>query len=136
MHASEVSNLLFKNLDYRAQRQKVIAGNIANINTPNYKTKDVSFEQELQKAQKSNDLKLKITHHNHIPFEINNGKINHKPEVFEVKGLEEQNDGNNVSLDSQISEMSKNSVIYDAIKNSIKKDARWFKLMVDASSKN
>jgi flagellar basal-body rod protein FlgB len=136
MQASEVSNLLFKNLDYRAQRQKVIAGNIANINTPNYKTKDVSFEQELQKAQKNNDLKLKVTHHNHIPFEINNEKVNNKPEVYEVKGLEEQNDGNNVSLDAQISEMSKNSVMYDAIQNSIKKDARWFKLMVDASSKN
>lgn len=136
MKASSVSDLLFKNLDYRAQRQKVISGNIANINTPNFKTKDVTFEQELQKASQNSDLKLKITHHNHIPFEIENTKKNGKPELFEVQGLEVQNDGNNVNLDQQISEMSKNAVMYDAISNSIKKDAKWFKMMVDASSKN
>jgi flagellar basal-body rod protein FlgB len=55
---------------------------------------------------------------------------------YEVENLQEQNDGNNVSLDKQISEMSKNSVLHDAIANSIKKDSTWFKLIVDASGKN
>jgi flagellar basal-body rod protein FlgB len=63
-------------------------------------------------------------------------KTSSKPQMVEVKGLEEQNDGNNVNLDQQMSEMSKNAVMYDAITNSIKKDSRWFKMMVDASSKN
>ena len=56
--------------------------------------------------------------------------------LYEVENLEEQNDGNNVSLDKQISEMSKNAVMNDAIANSIKRDSRWFKMMVDAAGKN
>lgn len=135
MHASDVTNLLFKNLEFRSERQKVISGNIANLNTPGYKTKDLSFEQELHKAKNSNDLKLAVTHSNHIPFEIEGNKGPNRPEMFEVQGLEEQNDGNNVSLDQQISEMSKNAVLHDAISKSIKKDSAWFKMMVDSSSK-
>lgn len=136
MEASSVSSLLYQNLNYRSERQKVIAGNIANLNTPGYKTKDVSFEQELQKAQNKNDLKMLVTHKNHIPFELGAGQKAAKPEVYEVENLVEQNDGNNVSLDQQISEMSKNAVMYDAITNSIKKDSRWFKTMIESSGKN
>ena len=34
-------------MNFRGERQKVISSNIANINTPNYKTKDLVFEDEL-----------------------------------------------------------------------------------------
>ena len=44
MHASNVSSKLFEQLNFRAERQKVISSNIANINTPNYKTKELVFE--------------------------------------------------------------------------------------------
>ena len=134
MKASSVTDLLFQNLSYRGKRQKIIASNIANLNTPNYKTKDLSFETHLKKA--SNDLALNVTNKNHIAFDMSNNKAQSKFEVFEVKDLEEQNDGNNVNLDHQISEMSKNAVMYNAITNSIKKDSRWFKMVIEASGKN
>ena len=136
MEASEVSGLLYKNLNYRAERQKVIAGNIANLDTPGFKTKDVSFDQAMQKAQNKNDLQMVVTHKNHIPFELNNKQTTSKAEIYQVDGLVEQNDGNNVNLDQQISEMSKNAVMYDAITNAIKKDSRWFKTMIESSGKN
>ena len=136
MTASNVSNLLFEQLKNRGDNQKIIASNIANLNTPNYKTKALSFEDELSKVKKTNELKLTTTHSNHIAFYDDTNKKVSKNEVYEVQGLEEQNDGNNVNLDHQMSEMAKNSVMYDAITNSIKKDAQWFKLMIDASSKN
>jgi len=135
MTASNVSDLLFEQLSFRSDRQKVISSNIANLNTPNYKTKDISFESALQNKQKENDLKMTITNKNHIrPME----DLSNKSQVrtFEVDGLEVQNDGNNVNLDQQISQMAQNKVIHGAITNSIKKDATWFKLVVDASSKN
>jgi flagellar basal-body rod protein FlgB len=134
MHASDVSELLYQKLNYTSERQKVISSNIANINTPGYKTKDLSFEEHLNKT-KSNDLQLVTTHKNHIAF----SSQTHSPsgmKLYEVENLEEQNDGNNVSLDKQISEMAKNAVMNDAIANSIKRDSRWFKLMVDAAGKN
>jgi flagellar basal-body rod protein FlgB len=133
--ASSVTDLLFQNLHFRGEKQKIISSNIANINTPGYKTKDVSFENELKRATANNDLKLKVTHPNHISFEneqISPSKFN----TFEVQDLEEQNDGNNVNLDTQMSNMAKNSIMFSAIQGSIKKDAAWFKEVIAASGKN
>ena len=56
MHASEVSGKLFEQLNFRGERQKVISSNIANVNTPEYKTKDLVFSEELKEQ---NILKLK-----------------------------------------------------------------------------
>ena len=133
MHPSNVTQTLFDNLSYRSERQKVISGNIANINTPNYKTKELVFEQELKKAD--NDLKLKITHSKHIAFDAHS-QIAPGPRQIEVPNLKEQNDGNNVSLDKQISEMSKNSVVFNALQASIKKDSQWLKEIISSSAKN
>jgi flagellar basal-body rod protein FlgB len=136
MQASNVSELLFNNLSFSAQKQKVISSNIANINTPNYKTKELVFEDELKLSQSKSDLKLKVTHDNHIGIqqEINSNKS--KPKIVEVKNLEEQNDGNNVSLDQQITDMSKNKTLATAMQMAIKKDSRWFKSVIESSSKN
>ncbi|GAB1465413.1 hypothetical protein MASR2M54_09130 [Aliarcobacter cryaerophilus] len=58
------------------------------------------------------------------------------PRLIEVPNLIEQNDGNNVNLDSQMSEQSKNKVLFDAIQSSIKKDSRLFRSVIDASGKS
>jgi len=134
MEASSVTDLLFKQLNFRGERQKVISSNIANIDTPDYKTKDLKFQNELQRVTKNNDLKLTVTHSNHI--RLSDQKDSNPYEIYEVEGLKEQNDGNNVDLDTQMSEMSKNNVMFQAVQNSIKKDSAWFKIMIDASSKN
>ena len=42
--------LVGKVMDMQLQRQNVIAGNIANVETPNYKPRELSFEKELQSA--------------------------------------------------------------------------------------
>jgi flagellar basal-body rod protein FlgB len=134
MKASTVTDILYKNLNFRAQRQKVIAGNIANINTPNYKTKELSFDNILKKST-SGDLKLSITNKNHIPFEIE--KINNeKYNMYEVQGITEQNDGNNVNLDTQMGNMAKNTMLFNAIQGSIKKDSLWLKEVIRTSGRS
>ncbi len=133
MEASSVTGLLFKHLNFRGERQKVISSNIANINTPKYKTKDLVFSSELQKA-KQPVLQMARTSTGHFTnIDISNKQAY---SVVEVKGLEEQNDGNNVSLDSQMSEMAKNKLMFDALQSSIKKDSRLFKSVIESSSKN
>jgi len=133
MEASSVTNLLFKHLNFRGEEQKVISGNIANIDTPGFKTKQLDFNSELKLSQ-SQDIQLSRTNKNHIAIDDNI-----KPKKFslsEVQGLDEQNDGNNVNLDSQMSRMSQNSIMFSAIQGSIKKDVLFFKTMIDASGKN
>lgn len=134
MDASSVTGTLFSQLNFRGERQKVISGNIANINTPNYKTKDLVFEDELNKV-KVPMLELSKTNSNHLNSIVDNNALQN-PKLTQVKGLEEQNDGNNVNLDSQMSEMSKNKVLFDAIQSSIKKDSRLFRSVIESSAKN
>jgi flagellar basal-body rod protein FlgB len=135
MKPSSVTDLLYSKLSFRGDRQNIISSNIANINTPNYKTKDLVFEDELNKVQNKNDLKLVVTNPMHIPFEQTKIK-NNQPKIIEVEGLEEQNDGNNVNLDKQMSEMSKNQIAFNAIQTSIKKDSAWLKEIIASSGKN
>ncbi|NQY21051.1 MAG: flagellar basal body rod protein FlgB [Campylobacteraceae bacterium] len=134
MEISPVKSLLFDQLSYRANKQKIISSNIANINTPGYKTKELIFQNELEKVNK-NDLKLKVTNAKHIAFDSLNIK-QMGPLLREVDGLEEQNDGNNVNLDSQMGEMSKNQMIFSALQQSIKIDSRLLRSVIEASSKN
>ncbi|MGB5866892.1 MAG: flagellar basal body rod protein FlgB [Arcobacteraceae bacterium] len=134
MQPSSVTELLFQQLNFRGERQKVISANIANIDTPDFKTKNLKFKDTLHKTQEENNLQLTRTNSKHIGLSLENTKSDF--EVYEVPGLVQQNDGNNVNLDSQMSEMSKNNVMFTAVQNSIKKDSAWFKTMIDASSKN
>ncbi|MEA1914296.1 MAG: flagellar basal body rod protein FlgB [Campylobacterota bacterium] len=135
MKPSNVTDLLYDRLSVRSDQQKIISGNIANINTPNYKTQKLVFDDELSKVQNKNDLALRVTHSNHIAFEeVKSNKSSSR--IVEVKGLEEQNDGNNVNLDKQMSEMSKNQIAFNAIQASVKKDAAWLKEIIASSGKN
>ncbi|QOG12024.1 flagellar basal body rod protein FlgB [Arcobacter sp. FWKO B] len=133
MKASGVSEELFKNLSFRADRQNIISSNIANRDTPGYKTKDLSFANELDKVNK-NQLQMHVTNANHIlpANQINSSA--HK--VYDVENLQVQNDGNNVSLDREMSEMAKNNMMFQAIQAAIKKDSLLFRSVIDASGKN
>jgi flagellar basal-body rod protein FlgB len=134
MEASSITNKLFEQLNFRGERQKVISSNIANINTPNYKTKELVFEDELNNSI-NNSLQMKSTDSRHMT-NINSLNSYSNPKLTEVKNLEEQNDGNNVNLDTQMSEMSKNKILFDAIQSSIKKDSQLFRSIVESSAKN
>ncbi|ABV68186.1 flagellar basal body rod protein FlgB [Aliarcobacter butzleri] len=132
MEASKVTGNLFEQLNFRGEKQKVISSNIANVNTPNYKTKDLVFQEELDKN--SNMLQLKRTTNNHMYNLDFTQSSNQK--LIQVPGLVEQNDGNNVNLDSQMSEQSKNKILFDGIQATIKRDSNLFKSVIDSSSKN
>lgn len=136
MEASGVTDLLFKHLSFRSDRQDIISSNIANVNTPGYKTKELVFEQELNKQNSQRDLSLSTTNSKHINPSLNDINNFNEPRLVNVKGLKEQNDGNNVSMDKQMSEMSKNKIIFDAIQSSIKKDSRLFRSVIESSQKN
>ncbi len=134
MEVSSISNKLFEQLNFRGEKQKVISSNIANINTPAYKTKYLIFEDELNNNLDST-LKMKLTSSKHMSS-LGNNLSNTNPKLVDVKGLEEQNDGNNVNLDTQMSEMSKNKILFDAIQSSIKRDSKLFRSVIESSAKN
>jgi flagellar basal-body rod protein FlgB len=80
-----------------AARQVATTGNLANIDTPGYKTKEVSFEGAL--AQKL--LPVNSTHPRHAAVPGASGLP-----VSEVQGLQERRDGNNVQIDRELMAMN------------------------------
>ena len=78
---------------------------------------------------------MKITNSKHMT-NIDSFQSNSNPKLMEVQNLEEQNDGNNVNIDTQMGEMSKNKILFDAIQSSIKRDSKLFRSVVESSAKN
>jgi len=136
MEASSVSDLLFKQLNYRGEKQKIISSNIANINTNEFKTKELEFKKHLEDSFRDVELGLKTTNSAHIHIDTIEYKEPNKYIVKETEGLTSANNGNNVNIDSEMAKMAKNNIIFSAIQSSIRKDSMWFKTMIDASSKN
>jgi len=139
METSRAKALMAQALDYRSLRQDMISGNIANVDTPFYRPRDIEFESVL--AEKSSKifnathektLSLAQTSPNHLgPMKDTNGKAN----IFFRDGHLARNDGNSVDLDVESTELAKNSVMYDALINAIKQDSMMFKAAIDSSSK-
>ena len=126
-------------LDYRAARQDMIASNIANADTPNYRPRDIRFEEALAlksaqiSSDKSTTLQMTQTSSKHL-----NGlgtTSDTKATTFFRDGHMARNDGNSVDLDVESSEMAKNSMMFNALTAAIKKDSTIFKSVIDASGK-
>lgn len=136
---SRTHELIKDALDFRAARQDMIASNIANADTPFYRPRDIRFEDALaqKKAEllreNSNKLELAQTDKEHIP--LHNEKSSYKPTTFFRDGHMARNDGNSVDLDVETTEMSKNSVMFNALIQANKKSGAIFKSVIEASQK-
>ena len=100
---------LNKALDAYSLRQQVIADNIANVTTIGYKSKHVSFEEQLDTALGKKSLPVIRTHYNHIPYGCP------APDDGGAKIVEDDADNyisgvNNVDFDHQMSELAKNQI--------------------------
>jgi len=85
-----VAGNLERYMDLLSARQKLVASNIANIDTPGYKTRDIDFQFEYM------------------------SQIQGGPHVVEPTGLLVNNDGNNVNLDRESRLLAENSIRFNA----------------------
>ncbi len=131
--------LMKEALDYRAIRQDMIASNIANADTPFYRPKDIRFEEKLAQKEreifgsKSTKLQLAATNEKHLQPSAQ--MSDSRATLFYRDGHMARNDGNSVDLDVETSEMAKNSIMYNALVNGMKKQAGIFRAVLDASAK-
>ena len=87
---SAMGDALSRYLDLTADQMKLTAGNMANIDTPGYKTQGFNFEQEFSAA----------IHSSGSPA----------PRVEDVDGLVARPDGNTVSLDRESMQLAKSQL--------------------------
>lgn len=85
-----ISQPLERYLDLLSARQKLVAANVANADTPGYRTKDIDFEAEFRALAGG------------------------PPAVVEPAGLAVKNDGNNVSLDREARLLAENAMRFQA----------------------
>ncbi|MBM7835422.1 flagellar basal body protein [Clostridium sardiniense] len=88
----EIYKLIKTSLDMAKLRGETISNNIANVNTPKYKRKYVTFEESLN--DKSNENKIKIK---------------------EDKSTSMRADGNNVDLESEKVDQAANTLMYNSL---------------------
>ncbi|KAF1681138.1 MULTISPECIES: flagellar basal body rod protein FlgB [Bacillus] len=102
-----------QNLDNALNRadikQKVITNNIANIDTPNYKAKKVSFQNLLE--QESSRFEATKTDYRHIDF--SDGDSNYS--IVKSRNTSYQQNGNNVDVDKEMTELAQNQINYQAL---------------------
>ncbi len=77
-------------MDLLSARQKLAASNIANADTPGYKTKDIDFQQEFASMM--------------------NGE---QPLTIDAQGLPEKPDGNNVNIDREARMLAENAMRFN-----------------------
>jgi flagellar basal-body rod protein FlgB len=83
-------------LDLVSFRHELVSSNLANVDTPGYRTQDIDFEEEMRRAEQR----------------LEGDPV--APHVREVKGLIERPDGNNVSLDRETLELAQVQLQYRA----------------------
>jgi flagellar basal-body rod protein FlgB len=83
---NRIADRIERYMDVLSARQRLVASNIANADTPGYHTRDLDFQAELRNASAAT------------------------PDVVEVAGLKAKNDGNNVSLDREARLLAENAI--------------------------
>ena len=96
MTSDSTTHLLTKLLDLTAERQRVLSHNLANVNTPGFRRKDIKFEQDLGAALRQGP----------------SGLSDFQPQVEEDAHAAVRADGNSVQFDLELAEMSKNAMLY------------------------
>jgi len=109
--------ILSRSMDTAELRRAVIANNVANVDTPNFKRSEVSFEAELGRAIESQrakpPLKAYMTHEAHMPFHRPQDPMSVGPRVGLDYLTTVNNNGNNVDIEREEMDALKNQMSYE-----------------------
>jgi flagellar basal-body rod protein FlgB len=101
----------------------MISNNVANADTPNYKSTDISFEQQLLQAMNgdANTLQMDTTNPGHMSLGGGglSGGIDDLSETVNLNDAALRNDGNNVDMDREMSRLSETGIRYEAVSSQI-----------------
>lgn len=118
-------NVLDKAADAANTRNEILANNIANVDTPNYKRKDVSFENYLEQAliggdildERISDINTHLSDFSGITYTDNST-------------LSYRLDGNNVDVDTENAYLAENQIRYNALVEQIGQEFARYKTVL------
>jgi flagellar basal-body rod protein FlgB len=110
-----------------SNRQQVVASNLANKDTPGFKTKDVSFYATMQELL-SDSMDLRTTRPEHSEGWL---PIAPQTQAFEVQGLPSGGDNNNVDLDREMLKLSETAFGYSLMTQLVRSKFRIIGLSIN-----
>lgn len=121
-------NVLDKAADAANTRNEIIANNIANVDTPNYKRKDVSFENYLEQAliggdildERIADINTHLSDFGGVTYTDNSS-------------LSYRLDGNNVDIDTENAYLAENQIRYNALVEQIGQEFARYKTVLSSN---
>ncbi|SFA77762.1 flagellar basal-body rod protein FlgB [Lentibacillus halodurans] len=99
-------------LKYASAKNRAISNNIANVDTPGYKAKDVEFKNVLNNELNAS-FNAKRTDSKHLPFDRLNA--DQSLQTVSRQNTEYNHNGNNVDVDKEMAELAKNQIYYQAL---------------------
>lgn len=111
-------NILQRSLDISAARQRLITNNIANVDTPGYKTMDVSFQDILntEKNKYSSNLVFQGNRTDSRHFAIGKSEGNNfEPKVITQNNTSMLINDNNVDIDQQMTLLAENNIWFNGL---------------------
>ncbi|MEK4629557.1 MAG: flagellar basal body rod protein FlgB [Solibacillus sp.] len=97
-------------LSYATLKNKTITQNIANVDTPNYKTKEVSFKDVFNDAKRAT-ISATRTDVRHYDFSIEIGSNG----VYSNDNFRSRPNGNAVNMDAEQAKLAENTIYYNAL---------------------
>lgn len=127
-------SLLTRVLDLRSQNHNLIASNIANADTPEYKAFHLQIDEEMKKLTGSpQKINLHRTRAEHLPLREHRSdrvKITRdKAPAFGLRG-----DGNTVDIDRSMARLSENSLRYNTVAQIIQKKLQGLKSAIQGGN--
>ncbi len=110
-------DLFKKVLDASWLKNTTISDNIANVNTPGYKRKVVEFDSLLKNYLEQGNNSMAVTNEKH--FRVHNQSNALEPTVNTVQDTSFRKDENNVNVDVEMTEFSKNLIKYNAMSQQV-----------------
>jgi len=131
----QTNYLLERSLDAETLRRKVIANNIANVDVPHFKRSEVNFESELKRAilekeRSENRLPALLGDERHIPFFVPRELEGVAPKVHLDYTTTYRNDGNNVDIEKEMVDASKNQMRYNSFVSSLNENYKMLKMVM------
>jgi len=116
-------SILKREMDVSVLRRQVIANNIANADTPNFKRSVVDFESQLKRALDSEkptgQLEAKMTNQRDIPFHRSIDWRTVGPRRVLDYLSTSDNNGNNVDLEQEMMDSLNNQLEYQLLTQSV-----------------
>ncbi len=103
--------LLTRMLDVTALRHRAITNNIANVNTMNYRRKDVDFEGYLQGLVAKGETTGVRTDARHIPVGEPDPSL--PPRIYEPRRGPNTSGENDVDIDEEMAHLAENHLLYN-----------------------